>query len=186
MENKMDMYLQLLLKAPKRAVLMSPLEKNALMHKHIEEAKIYAPYIKNGDKVLDIGTGCGFPGIPLAIMKPDALFYLVDRKKIHTDFLYRVKKDLNLENVYIFNLEANNLAKINEEFDVVCARAVNRMNIVLTWSKPVIKENGLVLLGKKRDIEKEIEDCHNMPFGIVEIVKQPFGSLVILKKFEKV
>jgi 16S rRNA (guanine527-N7)-methyltransferase len=163
---------------------MSPLEKDPLIRKHVEEAKIYLPYIKDGDKVLDIGTGVGFPGIPLAILKPDASFYLVDRKKTHTDFLNEVRNRLGLANVCIFNIDANSLAKINEKFDVVCSRAVNRIKVILDWSSPVIKENGVVLLGKKRDVAQEIEDSKKLSFIIQEIIPEDFGQLVVFKKIQ--
>ncbi|MGC8757111.1 MAG: 16S rRNA (guanine(527)-N(7))-methyltransferase RsmG [Caldisericaceae bacterium] len=185
MQDKIEMYLELIMKAPKRAVTMSPLEKHALMSKHIKEAKIYLPYVKSGDKVLDIGTGVGFPGIPLSIMMPSASFYLVDRKKTHIDFLSQVKTYLDLENVKLFNIDANDLKKLNEHFDVVCARAVNRIRTVLSWSLPVTKETSLVVLGKKTEISQEIEDAKNLPFEILEIVPEDFGQLVVYKRAEK-
>ena len=92
--DKLQKYLEMLLNSPKRVVLMSPREKDLLYKKHIREANIYLNFIKDGFYVLDIGSGTGFPGIPLSILKPEAEFILVDRKKIHISFINEVIKAL--------------------------------------------------------------------------------------------
>ena len=108
--QKLFVYLKMLENAPKRVVLMSPKEDtNLLYYKHIEEAKLYLPYIKCNDIVLDLGSGAGFPGIPLAIFKPCVKFYLLDKREIHTNLLSEVKLALGLQNVEVVNLDASML-----------------------------------------------------------------------------
>ena len=168
--------------APKRVVLMSPKEDtNLLYYKHIEEAKLYLPYIKCNDIVLDLGSGAGFPGIPLAIFKPCVKFYLLDKREIHTNFLSEVKLALGLQNVEVVNLDASMLSKLDISFDVVVARAVNRIGTILLWAKDVVRQDGIVLLGKKKDIEKELREI-SPPFALEALKPTSFGYIVIVKK----
>ncbi|MFU2158041.1 MULTISPECIES: 16S rRNA (guanine(527)-N(7))-methyltransferase RsmG [Caldisericum] len=176
------LYLKLLVNAPKRVVLMSPKEDlNILYKKHIEEAKLYLPYVDNNLKVLDLGSGAGFPGIPLAIMKPQAQFYLIDKRKTHTDFLEFVAKTLNLQNVSVINLDATLLKRNKIIFDVVVARAVNRIDTILSWIKENLRSEGVVVLGKKKDVEEELKYI-SYPFYLKELKETSFGYLVVIKK----
>ena len=180
--QKLTIYLKMLENAPKRVVLMSPKEDtNLLYYKHIEEAKLYLPYIKCNDVVLDLGSGAGFPGIALAIFKPCAKFYLLDKREIHTNFLSNVKSELMIQNVEVVNLDAAMLFKLGLSFDVVVARAVNRIGTILSWVKDVLKQDGIVLLGKKKDIEKELREI-SPPFILEALLQTSFGYIVIIKK----
>jgi len=180
--DKLQKYLEMLLNSPKRVVLMSPREKDLLYKKHIREANIYLNFINDGFYVLDIGSGTGFPGIPLSILKPEAEFILVDRKKIHISFINEVIKALELKNAKAINMRAEHLYRLSMKFDIICARAVSRVNNILKWCLPVIKDNGLVIMGKGRDVDKEILDCVDLPYTLVEKREQTFGSLIIFGK----
>lgn len=176
------LYLKLLRNSPKRVVLMSPKENIELLYKkHIEEAKLYLPYIKTSKTVLDLGSGAGFPGIPLAVILRETHFYLLDKKKVHCDFLNNVKHTLNLSNVSIVNMEASLLRRTNLIFDAVVARAVNRIDVILSWIGKNLKENGTVLLGKKKEIKQELNSI-SKPFYLKELVQTSFGYLVVIKK----
>lgn len=166
--DKLQKYLEMLLNSPKRVVLMSPREKDLLYKKHIREANIYFNFINDGFYVLDIGSGTGFPGIPLSILKPKVEFILVDRKKIHISFINEVIKALELKNAKAINIRAEHLYKLSMKFDIICARAVSRANYILKWCLPVIKDNGLVIMGKGRDVDEEILDCADLPYTLVE------------------
>ena len=160
---------------------MSPKEKELLYKKHIEEANIYLDFIKGGFYVLDIGSGTGFPGIPLAILKPEAEFILIDRRRIHADFVDEVIKQLGLKNAKMINMRAENLCKLDIKFDIVCARAVSRAANILKWSLPIVKIGGLVIMGKGKNLDKEISDCSVLPYKLVEKIEMAFGYLLIFK-----
>lgn len=180
--QKIYLYFKLLRTAPKRVVLMSPKSNEIeLYKKHIEEAKLYLPNIAPFSKVLDLGSGAGFPGIPLAIWMKDTQFFLLDKKVVHTKFLEDVKNSLHLKNVTIINMDARLLYRTNFIFDTVVARAVNRIETVLSYVKSNIKSGGLVVLGKKKDIEKELKSIVE-PFKLEELRETPFGFIVVIKK----
>ncbi len=186
--SKLYRYAELLKKAPQlKIVLMEKPDSPKFMEKQIFEAQFYLPYIKDGAAVLDIGSGGGFPGIPLAVMKENAKFILVDRKKRHIDFLRTVVEELGIRNVALLQCEAENLPRRLKDIkvDVVCARAVSRIKNILTWANPVLRCDGKVVLGKGKEIEKEIKDASELPFILQEIKNTPFGHIVVYAKYRE-
>lgn len=114
-----------------------------------------------GAKVLDVGTGGGFPGIPLAILYPDTDFYLIDviAKKIKV--VQEVALALGLENVKAEQMRAEN---VKEDFDFIVSRAVTNMPDFVNWIKDKIKKksnhglkNGILYL-KGGDLTEELQD----------------------------
>jgi 16S rRNA (guanine527-N7)-methyltransferase len=114
-----------------------------------------------GEKVLDVGTGGGFPGIPLAILFPDTRFYLVDSIGKKIKVVQEVAKALGLENV---KASHNRAEEINEKFDFVVSRAVTRLKEFYPWVKGKFDKkskntlpNGILYL-KGGDLEQEIAE----------------------------
>jgi 16S rRNA (guanine527-N7)-methyltransferase len=114
-----------------------------------------------GESVLDVGTGGGFPGIPLAILFPDTQFYLVDSIGKKIKVVQEVAKALGLKNVKASHQRAEEL---NEKFDFVISRAVTRLKEFYPWVKnkfgKVSKNtlpNGILYL-KGGDLEQEIAE----------------------------
>lgn len=113
-----------------------------------------------GSAVLDIGTGGGFPGIPLAILFPEVQFHLVDSIGKKIKVVTEVAKALNLSNVRATHARAED---IKEQFDFIVSRAVTAMPAFLTWTKGKIKSsnnnplpNGILYL-KGGDLVEEME-----------------------------
>jgi 16S rRNA (guanine527-N7)-methyltransferase len=114
-----------------------------------------------GEKVLDVGTGGGFPGIPLAILFPDTQFYLVDSIGKKIKVVQEVVKSLGLKNVRASHLRAE---QVNEKFDFVISRAVTRLNEFYPWVKNKFNKisrnslpNGILYL-KGGDLAEEIAE----------------------------
>jgi 16S rRNA (guanine527-N7)-methyltransferase len=114
-----------------------------------------------GEKVLDVGTGGGFPGIPLAILFPETQFYLVDSIGKKIKVVQEVAKALRLDNVRAAHLRAE---QVNEKFDFVISRAVTRLKEFYPWVKDKFSKqsnnklaNGILYL-KGGDLEQEIAE----------------------------
>lgn len=120
-----------------------------------------------GSRILDIGTGGGFPGIPLAIMQPEVEFVLVDSIGKKIKVVSEVAKALGLKNVTVIHQPAS---EVKGQFDFVVSRAVAPLSELITWSRPRISSkqrnalpNGLICL-KGGDLTAEIKSVK----GLVE------------------
>lgn len=126
--------------------------------KHFEDSLSVLSYINEGDKVLDIGAGAGFPGIPLRIEK-DFDLTLVDSVNKKVKFMNEVIEKLELENARAIHTRAEDFAKENREsFDVVVSRAVANMSTLSELCIPFLKNGGtfIALKGPKADEELEV------------------------------
>jgi 16S rRNA (guanine527-N7)-methyltransferase len=136
---------------------------DALYTKHILHSLGIAKIIKfePGTSVLDVGTGGGFPGIPLAILFPETRFYLIDiiAKKIKV--VQAVAEGLDLKNVKAEQLRAEN---VKGDFDFIVSRAVTNMPDFVSWVKTKIKKNNKhelkngILYLKGGDLTEELKD----------------------------
>lgn len=132
----------------------------------------------DGASVLDVGTGGGFPGIPLAILYPDADFYLIDviAKKIKV--VQEVAAALGLENVRAAQMRAEN---VKEDFDFIVSRAVTNMPDFVNWIKDKIKKksnhelkNGILYL-KGGDLTEELQDFPKaVQYNLADYFKDEF------------
>ena len=114
-----------------------------------------------GEKVLDVGTGGGFPGIPLAILFPETEFYLVDSIGKKIKVVQEVAKAIGLKNLEAAHLRAE---QVNEKFDFVVSRAVTRLGEFYPWVKGKFNKgsknalaNGILYL-KGGDLQQEITE----------------------------
>src|ERR1700743_2707457 len=114
-----------------------------------------------GESVLDVGTGGGFPGIPLAVLFPDTQFYLVDSIGKKIKVVQEVAKALGLKNVRAAHLRAE---QVNEKFDFIVSRAVTRLGEFYPWIKNKFSKtsknslpNGILYL-KGGDLTEEIAE----------------------------
>ena len=133
-------------------------EESAII-KHYYDSLAVLPYLAAGLQVLDIGSGAGFPGIPLAIGCPDAGFTLMDSTAKRCNFLDEVIKELNLVNCRIVKDRCENLARndeFREAFDVATARAVAPLAVLLEYALPFLKVGGVFIAMKGPDAEAEL------------------------------
>ena len=94
---------------------------------------------KDGSEILDLGTGGGFPGIPLAILYPNVKFTIVDGTKKKIGIAKEVIKSLDLKNIEARHQRAEEIK--NQKFDFVICRAVASVDKLLNWSRPLLKNN---------------------------------------------
>ena len=132
---------------------------------------------KRNTKVMDLGTGGGFPGIPLAITNPNVNFTLVDSIKKKADIVNTVSTKLNLNNVKVLNLRAEN---IEEKYDFIISRAVTNMRKFLKLTKNKLQQksinelkNGLLYL-KGGDLREEMKGIKHDEYSISSFFKEDY------------
>jgi len=159
-------YLNLVYKHNKKFNLIGTKDKEGILIRHILDSISILKYKKylfyntgNVEKVLDVGTGAGLPGVMLSIFLSDKLFYLLDKTLKKINFLNLLVKELKLENIRIIRGSAEELAKENlyrENFDIVLARAVASFNILSELIIPFCRINGKIIFYKSKKIFNEL------------------------------
>lgn len=160
--NKLYNYMNLLLEWNEKINLTAITDEKEIILKHFIDSFTINKFINSGDKMLDIGTGAGFPGLPIKIIRPEVDVFLMDSLNKRINFLNEVIESLQLKNIEAFHSRAEEMAKNNkfrEKFDVVTSRAVAKLNILLEYMLPYTKVNGKCLCMKGPNIEEEIKEA---------------------------
>lgn len=161
---KFEEYKELLKEYNKKFNLTSITNDNEIYLKHFYDSLciMKAQELLNSSSLLDIGTGAGFPGIPVAIVNKDIKITLVESNKKKCEFLKVVKDSLNLQNVEIINARAEDFAKTNrEKFEVATSRAVANLSILLELEFPALSVGG-VLIALKSNVQEELENSKSI------------------------
>ncbi|ROR72937.1 16S rRNA (guanine(527)-N(7))-methyltransferase RsmG [Bogoriella caseilytica] len=138
--------------------LIGPRELPRLWSRHLANSAAVAPYVGEDDRVADIGSGAGFPGIVLAAMRPDAEVHLLEPMERRVVWLEEVVEELGLENVVIQRVRAEELHR-RERFDVVTARAVAAMDKLARVAMPLVNGGGRLVALKGQRAEDEVESA---------------------------
>ncbi|WP_115707588.1 16S rRNA (guanine(527)-N(7))-methyltransferase RsmG [Legionella sainthelensi] len=124
--------------------------------KHILDSLAILPWLK-GNRIIDVGTGAGLPGIPLALAQPEINFVLLDSNGKKTRFLNEVKRQLNLKNLEIVQSRVENYHPA-EGFDTVLSRAFSSLGQMIQWTHHLIADKGIWLAMKGRFPDLELND----------------------------
>lgn len=157
--SKFEQYKELLQEYNKKFNLTSILDDEEIYLKHFYDSLclLKTNKIKNNLSLLDIGTGAGFPGMPLAIIMPSLKITLIESNSKKCEFLNIIKETLNLNNVEIINSRAEDYVKTKREtFDIATSRAVSNIKVLLELEIPALKVNGY-FLPLKGEVEEELE-----------------------------
>lgn len=128
--------------------------------KHFIDSMVLGKFI-SGVTFADLGTGAGFPGIPLKILRPDLDIVLMDSLKKRLDFLDVVIKTLELKGIKTVHARVEDFGRdihYRRHFDTVSSRAVARLPVLLEYALPVLKVNGLLLAPKGSQYETEVAE----------------------------
>lgn len=159
--DKYKIYTDYLLEVNSHTNLTTITDPEEIELKHFKDSLTVLDYIKENDKVLDIGAGAGFPGIPLRIEKNIDLT-LIDSVNKKVVFMNEVIEKLDLENARAIHTRAEDFAKDHrEEFDVVVSRAVANMATLSELCLPLVKVGGLFIALKGPKAEDELENAKN-------------------------
>ena len=158
--QKFDTFYDLLIEWNNKFNLTAITDKTEVEIKHFIDSITIYPYIKDNQYICDIGAGAGFPSIPLAILKPNCKFVLIDSLNKRVNFLNEVVNKLGLTNCTCIHTRVEDFAiKNRESFDITLARAVAPLNILLEYTMPLLKVNGLLISHKGSNINEEIDEA---------------------------
>lgn len=184
-------YLECLFDRRGRLNLISRNDYQHIVTRHFLESLLALPYLPAGRfEACDIGSGAGFPGIPLRIVRPEMALTLVESRRKKADFLRAVIGDLGFANAEVAAVRAETM--FDRSFDVILARAAGRIRDLLPTAAPMIKVGGLIVLYKGPKAEDEIAQARGLfgKYGVksvrVERVRSPVESrpvsLVLLSR----
>lgn len=154
-------YMNLLLEWNEKINLTAITEFHEIILKHFVDSVTISRFVSHGKSLIDIGTGAGFPGIPLKILRPDLEIVLMDSLQKRINFLDEVILKLKLEKIKTIHARAEELGKdkkYREKFDVATSRAVANMSVLLEYLVPFVKKQGKVICMKGSDISEELEN----------------------------
>ena len=155
-------YMNLLIEWNEKMNLTAITDPEEIILKHFIDSITILKEINDNSKVVDVGTGAGFPGIPLSIMNPTLKITLVDSLNKRLIFLQEVVDKLNLKNVEIVHARAEEFGqnkKYRESFDVSTSRAVANLSTLSEYLIPLVKVGGKVISMKASEAQEEIDEA---------------------------
>lgn len=130
--------------------------------KHFIDSLTINKYVNDAKALIDIGTGAGFPGIPLKIMNPNTKITLIDSVNKKLNVIRDLSTKINLDKIEIIHTRAEDLAQNNEyreKYDIATTRAVSNISTIVEYMLPFIKINGIAICMKGPNFKEELEDA---------------------------
>ncbi|WZL75087.1 16S rRNA (guanine(527)-N(7))-methyltransferase RsmG [Clostridiaceae bacterium 35-E11] len=198
--EKFFTYKDLLIEWNQKINLTAILDEKDIMIKHFLDSIscVTLPYIKNDAKIIDVGTGAGFPGVPIKICYPNTSLTLLDslNKRIH--FLKEVCIHTDLKDVQFEHGRAEDFGKdknFREKYDIAVARAVAELNVLCEYCLPFVQVGGYFICQKGPHVDEEMAKAQNaitvlggsfiekkdIPLPFTDIVH----NIVIIKKIKQ-
>lgn len=171
-------YKDLLIEKNKYVNLTAITEDKEVILKHFIDSLTINKYLDRNVKMIDVGTGAGFPGIPIKILREDVEVTLLDSLNKRVNFLNEVIDDLKLQKIEAIHGRAEDIAhklEYREKFDVVTARAVANLATLSELCLPFVKQNGKFICMKGSSVE-EIDEAKKA----LEVLG---GNIVSVDKF---
>lgn len=195
--DKFNKYMELVLDWNNKINLTAIKNEDEFILKHFIDSLTVKDLIKDDSKVIDVGTGAGFPGIPLKIYNDSLNITLLDSLNKRVNFLDLVIKELNLNNISAIHGRAEDIAHLSdyrENFDVAISRAVAQLNVLVEYLLPFIKVGGICICMKGPNASEEIENSKRaieLLGGKIESVNKIFlpesdfeRNIVVIKKIK--
>jgi 16S rRNA (guanine527-N7)-methyltransferase len=167
-ESQLNSYLDLLVKWNRKINLTSEKTPSEILYRHIFDSLQYARVISLSDQVMDIGSGAGFPGVPLKIVYPHLNLTLVESQRKRCSFLEAVVSNLNLQDTRVINERAEKVTPV-PIVDVVILRAVSDIKSCLDLAVRFLDKGSKVVL-KKGPEENMLADPPHSDFSLIEEV----------------
>ncbi len=155
-------YMRLLQEWNEKVNLTAITEDNDIILKHFVDSLSIQEFLKDGDSIIDVGTGAGFPGIPVKIANDTLNVTLMDSLNKRVLFLDEVINKLKLKDIRAIHARAEELGRdknYREKFDVVTSRAVANLSTLLEYMMPFAKVGGICICMKGPNIEEELKNA---------------------------
>ena len=191
-------YMELLIEWNEKMNLTAITDPKEIILKHFVDSLTIAKYVKEDKSIIDMGTGAGFPGIPIKIYRKDIKVVLADSLNKRIKFLVEVIDKLKLENVETIHCRAEELGKnkqYREKFDYATSRAVANLSTLSEYLMPFVKLNGKCIFMKTIEVEEELEKAKKAIKTLggkiekvdkFEIPESDLGRSIIIVKKEKI
>lgn len=177
--NQFYKYMNLLIEWNKKINLTAIIEPKEIILKHFVDSLTIAKYIEENKKVADVGTGAGFPGIPLKIYRKDLKITLIDSLNKRLNFLNEVISELELKEITTVHGRAEELGQnkeYRERFDIVTSRAVANLSTLSEYLVPFIKKDGKCIYMKTLEVDEELQKAK-------KAIKTLGGKIINTDKF---
>ena len=195
-KDKFDVFYSLLIEYNKRYNLTAITEEKDVLYKHFLDSAVGEFLFSQNVRVLEVGSGAGFPSLVLKLLRPDLQFTLLESIGKKCEFLKVASEQLHLQNVTVLNARAEDVAKDalhRECYDAVCARAVAQMNTLAEYCLPFVKKGGIFVAYKGGDVA-EIENAKHALSLLGGKIKQSYfydlpqnygsRSLIVVEKIK--
>ena len=200
-KDKLVSYMDMILEKNEHINLTAVRDRDEALQKHIADS-LSCDFMEEYQKalsVIDIGTGAGFPGVPLAITSPDKNFVLVDSLNKRLKIIDELVDEIGITNIKTVHGRAEDIGRsveYREKFDVCVSRAVASLDILSEWCIPFVKVGGYFISYKGENVSRETAEAANairaLGGEIEEIRKIEDGNesisghvLVMIKKVRK-
>ncbi|HIG65612.1 MAG TPA: 16S rRNA (guanine(527)-N(7))-methyltransferase RsmG [Methyloprofundus sp.] len=131
-------------------------DRDEMLRLHILDSLAILPYV-TGQKIIDVGTGAGLPGIPLAILMPEVQFTLLDSNSKKTRFVQQVVLELKLNNVEVVHSRVEKLGRAGE-YDAVLSRAFASVDGIMNLTEHLLQAEGVLIAMKGQSPEAELKN----------------------------
>lgn len=161
--SKMYEFMEMVLEKNEYINLTSITDRDEFEVKHLMDSVICYGWseIEKANKIIDVGTGAGFPGIPLAILYPSKKFLLVDSLNKRLEFIKEVTAALDINNVEVLHGRAEDIGQnsdYREKYDLCISRALAKLSVLLEYCLPLIKPGGFLYAYKTKGTINEIDE----------------------------
>lgn len=195
--EKLYQYMKLILEWNEKINVTAIKEEKEFIVKHFVDSLTINEFLVKSKRILDIGTGAGFPGIPIKLYYPNINVTLIDSVNKKITVLRDVIEKLKLEKIEALHIRAEDLAKdlnYRENFDVVTTRAVSNLATVSEYMLPFVKIDGKAICMKGPNVDEELENAGNAikllggeieKIQKIKIDNELERNIVVIKKVNK-
>ena len=175
-------YMDMILEKNQYINLTAVRDRDEALQKHIADSLScdFMEEYEAAENVIDIGTGAGFPGVPLAIVSPDKKFTLVDSLNKRLRIIDELTGELRIKNVTTVHGRAEDVGKSKEhreQYDICVSRAVASLDVLCEWCLPLVKNGGYFVAYKGENVSRETEDA-------ASAIKLLGGKIVEIRKVQ--